>query len=328
MQITALPPTILQRTTHQARTAPVALDRFTPSATPDFVPYGPFLKVGQANTGAALGTGNLRDEMVNAGMTNVSTPPTEAERRTFYTQHAPHHELIANHKYQEAAEKYRNDALQVKNDEPRRKALDARARQLEFAARMKSASFPPTLDEVKTHFKGLKDAKGEFQKYVKAFYGHVQDADRNADVVYDQDQNKGKVQTFTPEDFDDVSNSRGLNANGQRLIDCEGYAFLGQELLGAAGFKQPAKGGFMVMRGNGDEAHVILQMERGQEKLWISNDSAIDDLARAYDSTRAALRLPARSQATFYHGSTERQAVERATVKDPDPKHQTAVVFR
>ena len=69
-------------------------------------------------------------------------------------------------------------------------------------------------------------------------------------------------------------------------------------------------------------------MERGQEKLWISNDSAIDDLAKAYDSTRDALRLPDGSQATFYHGTTERQAVERATVKDPDPKHRTAVVFR
>lgn len=331
MLITALSPTVNRpRPTFQPQVRE-ALDRYTPSAEPEFKPYGPFLKVGKApaNAGAALGTGDLRDEMTKAGMKDVGSPPSEAELRTYYSQHAPHHDLIAAKKYAEAAAAYRDDAVKA-GGKAEAKALNRRAAQLEYAAGMGKRSFPPTFKEVKKHFEGFQskpaaDVNTQFQNYASAFYEHVQKTDRKADIVYDQD-GKAKVDTFTPEDYADVSDSRGLNRNGQRLIDCEGYAYLGKELFGAAGYQQPEDGGFMVMRGKDDEAHVILHMQRGKnDKVWVSNSRATDDLVEAYDSTRDALGLPSKTKASFYHGSTEQQAVVRATLQQGT---RTDVEFR
>jgi hypothetical protein len=59
-------------------------------------------------------------------------------------------------------------------------------------------------------------------------------------VVYAQHIHKQGNTAYTsnaPETWKEISDSRELHSDGRRIIDCEGYALLGQKVFQAAGFK-------------------------------------------------------------------------------------------
>lgn len=295
-------------------------DVFTPSSRGEDL--GVYKRFVVGDNGNQVKTGNVPAE----------APKTDKELRAFYATQAPHHELIGKGQFAEAGEAYREDAAGLKKDDPRRAELLARASQLEYAAKMQNGknkvSFPPTLEEVKAHFKGLRKAGAtevskEFRGYVNAFYQHIQDLDPSADVVYDKDGG-GKVRgeskpvaTFTPDEFSDVTDKRALNGSNQRLIDCEGYAFLGEQLLGQAGFHQGKEGSHMLMLGKKDgdtqHSHLMLFLKRDSgEALYVSNNHAYESPGPALEEGMRALKLPFGKAAEMYYGKSEREALAHA----------------
>jgi hypothetical protein len=259
---------------------------------------------------------------------------SEAELRKHYATQAPHHEFIGKGKYAEASAAYRVDAAKLKETDPQRDVLLTRASQLEYTAQMqrgdRKVSFPPTLDELKTHFKGLRKSDAatvskEFRTYANAFYQHVQEVGPNGnpegDVKYDEDKNsrvqgeRKTVITATPEDFKDVTDQRQLNNRDQRVIDCEGYAWLGGQLLGEAGFHQSEKGSNMLMLGHkqrdgSQRSHLMLFLKRDNgDKLYVSNNHAYDTVDKALKDGQESLALPKNQELEVYYGRTEREAL-------------------
>lgn len=258
---------------------------------------------------APEGSNVLRDKMTNAGMKDVATPPSDANLRTWYSQHADHHDLIGKGDYKAAAAAYDKDmeAAYARGDQARGNELKNTKTQLEYAARMKAAagengrvSFPPTHDEAKAHFRGMKDNKDsgkvaqEFKDYTQAFYIHAHndketlDKLGKTDVKYTPHKN-GNMDSTAPVGTADIRDNRGLNKNGQRVIDCEGYVELGKDLLGEAGFKQPAGGGVHRVSNSKNPAatgHVMIEMSRGKgERLIVDNSNV-------HNSDNGAYRRP------------------------------------
>lgn len=117
--------------------------------------------------------------------------------------------------------------------------------QLQFLSKMSGAGikadYPPTQDQLKAYFKTLstdpKAARAAFEAYTKAFHVHpaVANNDPKADVEYGRDS----IGATPPKSWADVE-QRDADPSGKHLAknvnDCEGYALMAQELMGAAGF--------------------------------------------------------------------------------------------
>lgn len=202
-------------------------------------------------TAQATQTKSMQGVMKDSGMTNVSDPPTEAELRTYYAQKAPAHDMIANGKYSDAAAEYRKLAG-ASTDDAEKARLNQTAKQLEttekmHAAGVKNLSFPPTEANVDGYFatkkgKPIGEIKSSIDDYANSFYVHseTKGVDKG-DIKYDPETHQvGKTtyKTNTAEDWADINNDREMHTDGRRIIDCEGYALLGQKALKAAGFSQ------------------------------------------------------------------------------------------
>lgn len=202
-------------------------------------------------TPPAAQTKSMQNVMKDSGMTNVSDPPTEAELKTYYSQKAPAHEQIANGKYADAAAEYRKLAA-ASNDDAEKARLNQTAKQLETTDKMKTSgvknlSFPPTEANVDGYFaskkgKPIGEIKSAIEDYSNSFYVHSETKGIDkGDIKYDPETHKIENTTYKTngvEDWADVNNSREMHTDGRRIIDCEGYAFLGQKALKAAGFSQ------------------------------------------------------------------------------------------
>jgi hypothetical protein len=234
---------------------------------------------------------SMVDRMTKAGMKNVSDPPTEADLRNYYQNHAPGHELIAKGDYRAAAAKYR----ELKNADPSSfSTYEKTEQQLNMAAAMKergvkNLQFPPTEQNAKDYFKNLGASKpplsnrailNEFQNYTRSFYHH-----EGRDIVY-KEKNKSdggqNVKTRAPESWSEITDERKMYPQGTRKIDCEGYTYMAKELLGQAGFKN---GKFVVVGPKDDpntpeneskKAHVMFTAERDNEVAVVSNDRALN----------------------------------------------------
>lgn len=117
--------------------------------------------------------------------------------------------------------------------------------QLQFLAKMDGAKIkaddPPTLEQLKAYFSTLsndpKAARAAFEEYTKAFHVHpaVANNDPTADVEYGRDS----IGALPPKSWADLE-ARTADPSSRHLAkhinDCEGYALMAQELLGAAGF--------------------------------------------------------------------------------------------
>ncbi|MBS2037372.1 hypothetical protein JST97_20455 [bacterium] len=286
-----------------------------------------------------VGSDSVRNRMEQAGMKNVSQPPSEAELRTYYSQFADHHELISSGKFADAAAQYRADAQKLGDNDPRRGEMFATANQLDYTAKLgPKASFPPTQEQIKTRFASLKGASNrevtsEFQQYTSAFYSHINSdpqGSKTGDLTYTPHNVKSGKTTYTgmdtPTGFADVTDHRQLNSSGQRLIDCEGYAMLGNQLLGSAGFKQPAEGGFHIVNAQGaDGGHAMLEMQRNGESVFVSNNHAYNNPSKAYGDYLGALRQRGQqvniSDLRDYYGRSEDAAIIARETRDKN--HQT-----
>ncbi|HSE43632.1 MAG TPA: hypothetical protein VLH08_22920, partial [Acidobacteriota bacterium] len=161
---------------------------------------------------------------------------------------APHHNLIAAGRYGEASARYRQLAQQADQpDDINRISTNLNiANQLEFTGRMQRAgvsnlSFPPSERNVDDYFTSLRRAPAstvarEFEQYSRAFFVHH---GNSSPLRYDAETHRINGQNFEthiPEDWNDITSSREIR-DGRRMIDCEGYAYLGQRLLRRAGFR-------------------------------------------------------------------------------------------
>ena len=190
----------------------------------------------------------LQTVLKNSGMKNVGNPPSEADLKTYYSKNAPAHELIAKGSYDEAAEEYRK--LAAKATDPEQTRLNTVKAQLDVAQDMKTANvkslqFPPSEKNVTDYFETMKgkpiiEIKAAFKSYAEAFYVHSEEpgVDRG-DVVYSAHKyNKGNqvYNSNAPVSWKEVTDNREVHSDGRRIIDCEGYAYMGQKSLKAAGF--------------------------------------------------------------------------------------------
>ena len=192
----------------------------------------------------------LQTVLTNSGMKNVGNPPSEADLKTYYSKNGPAHQLITKGSYQEAAAEYRKLADKA-TDPAEQKRLTMVADQLEVAQKMKTAKvgslqFSPTETNVTDYFKTMKgkpisEIKDAFQNYANAFYVHSEKkgVDRG-DVVYSEHKYKeGKTvyNSHAPVSWKEVTDNREVHSDGRRIIDCEGYAYMGQQIFQAAGFQ-------------------------------------------------------------------------------------------
>jgi uncharacterized Zn-binding protein involved in type VI secretion len=192
----------------------------------------------------------LQTVLTNSGMKNVGNPPSEADLKTYYSKNGPAHQLITKGSYQEAAAEYRKLADKA-TDPAEQKRLAMVADQLEVAQKMKTAKvgslqFPPTETNVTDYFKTMKgkpisEIKDAFQNYANAFYVHSEKkgVDRG-DVVYSEHKYKEGTTVYNshaPVSWKEVTDNREVHSDGRRIIDCEGYAYMGQQIFQAAGFQ-------------------------------------------------------------------------------------------
>ena len=279
----------------------------------------------QAPAEPVAGSNVLRDKMVSAGMRDVATPPSDENMRTWYSQHAPHHELIAKGDYKAAAAAYEKDAMGAgENENDKRLDSLATMRQLQFADKMGKVSFPPTHEEAKAHFRSLKDKPGsevsaDFTAYTRAFYAHVgEDAESIKSGVKDINYTPHDLaglqgKSTTPVGTDDVRGNLQLNRRGQRVTDCEGYVKLGQDLLSEAGYKQPAGGGVHRVSNAKNPAgtgHVMLEMKRGNERVIVNNHQVMGSDRQAYQGLWRRIGCEDPKDLQVYRGNSLDQAIQ------------------
>jgi hypothetical protein len=109
------------------------------------------------------------------------------------------------------------------------------------------ADYPPTEAQLVSYFKTLKNnpaaARQAFESYAQSFHVHpanVRGAD--SDIRYSNvkvKQGDAEYITDAPQSWSDVSKrpARGYQYASRQMNDCQGYAYIAQDLLGAAGFK-------------------------------------------------------------------------------------------
>jgi hypothetical protein len=181
------------------------------------------------------------------------------------------------------------------------------ASQLEFTGRMQQAgvrnlSFPPTDRNVDDYFSSLRREPAsrvarDYEQYTSAFFVHH---GRTTPLQYDAEThriNGSNFETHIPEDWNDITSSREIR-NGQRMIDCEGYAYLGQRLLSRAGFRE---GRFTAVgspsRTDGNESNIGHIMWSGTRRSVAGDPEGSRGFAIAISNNDATL-IPANSSRT------------------------------
>jgi hypothetical protein len=182
-----------------------------------------------------------------AGLSGTHEPLPNEQLQDYFNSRAPQHSLIASGRYGEAARNYRRLAEQAsrQGDINLTSTNLNIANQLDFTDRMQRAgvrnlSFPPSDRNVDDYFSSLRRESAsrvarDYQDYTRAFFVHH---GSSRPLQYDSETHRIRgthFETHIPEDWNDVTSSRQMR-NGQRMIDCEGYAYLGQRLLSRAGF--------------------------------------------------------------------------------------------
>lgn len=199
--------------------------------------------------------------------------------------------------------------------------------QVEFLAKMQAAGvkadYPPTEAQLTTYFGTLKGKTGEavaaFESYVSAFHVNPKQANTGeSQVTYTAGKSVTKdgmkVPVQNPTTWQEVTTDRKQITEGRyagmSVNDCEGYALMGDRLLGAAGFKRDS---FVV--GDGPEmGHQMLRMRAPSGELaLVSNDRVFlgknantlqnEGLAYSYEDRK----LPAPNP-KFYSGQTMQDA--------------------
>ena len=166
--------------------------------------------------------------------------------------------------------------------------------QLDFTAKMQKAgiqtSMPPTEKQLKDYFATFKtnpgpqttaEAKKAFTEYIEAFHVHPakSSGDSKADVVYSSDKTKTDGKDFkTANSWKEVTTDRDTVKTGQyagrSVNDCEGYAYLSETLLGAAGFKVK---GYVTGQQQDGPAHIMVLLDDPQGKPVVTSNEGLYD---------------------------------------------------
>lgn len=152
------------------------------------------------------------------------------------------------------------------------------------------AQLPPSEQQLKDYFATFKsnpstqktaEAKQAFRDYVDAFHIHPAKSTGNAssDVVYGADKTKTDGIDFkTANSWKEVTTDRQVDQNGKfagkYVNDCEGYAYLGETLLGAAGFKVK---GYVSGVQDDKRAHIMVLLEDPQGKPAVTSNEEVYD---------------------------------------------------
>ena len=181
--------------------------------------------------------------------------------------------------------------------------------QLKFVDKMQkagvNATFPPTEKELKTFFATFKNnpstatteaAKTAFREYAEGFHIHPakSSGDAAADIKYSADKTKTDgVQFNTANSWKEVTKDRKINDNGVHAgkhdNDCEGYAYLSEQLLGAAGFQVK---GYVTGQQADKNTHIMVLLQDPQGKPVVtSNEGLYDESNTRLDPGKATINL-------------------------------------
>jgi LysM domain-containing protein len=177
--------------------------------------------------------------------------------------------------------------------------------QLEFLSKMQKAGvkadYPPSETQLVKYFETMKNKPGEarqaFDDYTQNFHVHpVNIKGADFDIKYSQDKvpygpNKTPYTVDVPKDWSAVNQHpvkdmpEGKNLPqyvGKQMNDCQGYAYMAEKLLGAAGFKLEHH--ITVFPGPHDAGHSMVIFSHAGEKGYTvtSNDRSFQgDTAKA-----------------------------------------------
>ncbi|MBN9414942.1 MAG: hypothetical protein J0I12_05855 [Candidatus Eremiobacteraeota bacterium] len=183
-------------------------------------------------------------------------------------------------------------------------------RQTEFVQGMNDAgikaSNPPTQDQLKAYFKTFNSddkrekALDEFENYSNAFHTHTAEVKGHEkdDIKYSKEttflyggkmyDSKKEAQAAAKEAGDDRPTINGVNTadaskwsdvdskkayNGRKIQDCEGFAYMSGELLGAAGYNVQQSSNADTSNNNG-HAMTVLTDPKTNKTYVTSNNKA------------------------------------------------------
>ncbi len=201
------------------------------------------------------------------------------------------------------------------------------------------ASNPPTEKQLTEYFstfnndKARGQAPGQYEDYAKAFHIHEASTDKPGDVKYSPEksytvdgqtvyktlgeakkanpgQNWFEVSTADASSWKDVSN-RPAHKDGRKIQDCEGFAYMGGKLLGAAGY-QPTQ----VATGDKDNGHAmaVFKDPNGGNSVVVSNEqtfSGTNEDQLLQDGWGFATGNDGRASGKMYRGTTGAEAQSR-----------------
>lgn len=217
-----------------------------------------------------------------------------------------------------------------------------------FSARMKAAgvtpSEPPTQEELQKYFKTFNDPKkraqaaSEFQDYATAFHVHIASSDNgnsSSDVVYSKEshffvgkkrfpteeaaqkeanrvrKDYTKFETSDASSWQDVSSDRKTNSDGRKIQDCEGFAYMAQTLLGAAGYKS-------TQVANGSHAMTVFKDPSGGNTVVTSNERAFSGKNEAALLEQGWTSAGGSGETKWYRGATQAEAQAQYVIDQPD----------
>jgi hypothetical protein len=137
------------------------------------------------------------------------------------------------------------------------------------------------------------EIKKDYEAYTRAFYQHVQQDPESInskvnDVTYTPHKMANGQISTAPVDSQDVRDKAQLNNRGRRVIDCEGYVQLGQDLLGAAGYTKPEVHRVTDGKHPQNTGHVMLEMRDSSGHSVIVNDQYVQGERQAYGSMQGS----------------------------------------
>lgn len=237
--------------------------------------------------------------------------------------------------------------------EPGLRAAGTLRRQAELCRDMEAAlgrrvSCPPSEADSRAWFRSFDsdarrpEARQAFERYTEAFYTHVGHVGgRDADVRYSRDRpawvrdgrvfdrradagpDAREVETATPDQWRDVERrplaslaaGRGEHT-GRRIIDCEGYAYLSERLLGpgGAGYEVThVTAGDRSIAGRGDprDLHAMTRLRdpsSGAEFTQSNDRTYANDFAGYQSVQTEAQRRDLGRSPVFFEGATMRES--------------------
>lgn len=208
-------------------------------------------------------------------------------------------------------------------------------------AGIKDVQNPPTPEQLKAYFatfnnpKDREKALGKAQAYAEAFHVHTAEANGDKDVKYSDEtnfvvgdkvyknaddmkkatKNQGEfveVKTADASSWKDVQ-KRPTSEDGRRIQDCEGFAFMQQELLQAAGYKTQQ----VATLGDAGYAHAMVlatDPDSGQQAVASNSEVFTNKYggeAALNQAWNRATEWKNQGHGDFFYGATQAEAQAR-----------------